>query len=57
MYERKSQRPICMFTKVVIVEAERDGIDKDIIGNSEDLIKLVFIDEKCGNLKVVVDGG
>ena len=57
MYERKSQRPICMFTKVVIVEIERDGIDKDIIGNSEDLIKLVFIDEKCGNLKVVVDGG
>ena len=45
-----------MFTKVVIVEAERDGIDRDIIGNSEDLIKLVFIDEKCGNLKVVVDG-
>ena len=55
MYERKSQRPMYV-TKVVIVEAERDGIDRDIIGSSEDLIKLVFIDEKCGNLKVVVDG-
>ena len=34
------------------------GIDKDDIGNWEDLLKVVvFIDEKCGNLKVVIDGG
>ena len=26
------------------------------IGNLDDLIKLMFIDEKCGNLKVVIDG-
>ena len=39
------------FLKVVI------GIDIDDIGNLEDFLKLAFIDEKCGNLKVVIDGG
>ena len=38
--------------KVVIVEEELDGI-----GNLEDLLRLVFIDKGCGNLKVFVDGG
>ena len=41
-----------MFIKVVI------GIDIDDIGNLlKDLPKLVFIVEKCGNPKVVIDGG
>ena len=39
------------------VEQEQDGIDIDGIGNLMDLPKLMFIDEECGNLKVVVDGG
>ena len=39
------------------VEQEQDGIDIDGIGNLMDLPKLMFIDEDCGNLKVVVDGG
>ena len=43
--------------KVAIVEEELDGIDKDGIGNSMDLPRLMFINEECGNLKVVVDGG
>ena len=43
--------------KVTAVEEEQDGIDIDGIGNSMDLPKLMFIDEECGNLKVVVDGG
>ena len=43
--------------KNIIVEEELDCIDIDKIGNSEDLPRLVFIDEKCGNLIVVNDGG
>ena len=39
------------FLKVVI------GIDIDDIGNLENLLKLVFINKKCGDLKVVIDGG
>ena len=31
------------------------GIDIDDIGNFDDLLRLVFIDEECGNLKAVVD--
>ena len=41
------------FTKVNVVI----GVDIDDIGNIEGLLKLVFIDEKCGNLKVVIDVG
>ena len=40
-----------------MVEEELDGIDIDGIGNLVDLPRLMFIDEECGNLKVVVDGG
>ena len=43
--------------KIVIVEEELDGIDLDDIGNLEDLLRLVFINEKCENLIVVRDGG
>ena len=43
--------------KVNAVEEEQDGIDTDGIGNLMDLLKLMFIDEECRNLKVVVDGG
>ena len=39
------------------VEQELDGIDIDEIGNVEDLPKLVFINEECGNLQLVNDGG
>ena len=41
----------------MIVKDELDGIDIDDIGNLEDLLRIVFIHEKCGNLKVFVDGG
>ena len=43
--------------KNVIVKEELDGIDIDDIGNLEDLLRIVFIHEECGNLKVFVDGG
>ena len=36
---------------------ELDGIDTDDIGNLEDLLRIVFTHEECGNLKVFVDGG
>ena len=42
---------------VLIVEEELDGIDIDDIGNLEDLLRVVSIDEACGNLKVVIDDG
>ena len=34
-----------------------EGIDKDDIGNLVDLLRLVLINEECGNPKVFVDGG
>ena len=40
----------------MIVKEELQGIDKDDIGNLEDLLRIVFIHEDCGNLKVFVDG-
>ena len=45
--------------KIVIVEEELDGIIIDVngIGNLMDLPRLMFIDEECGNLKLVLDGG
>ena len=38
-------------------EEELDCIDIDDIGNLETLPRLVFINEECGNLIVVNDGG
>ena len=43
--------------KKMIVEEDLDCIDTDDIGNLEDSPRLVFIDEECGNLIVVIDGG
>ena len=43
--------------KVVLAEQELDGTDIDDIGNLENSPRLVFIDEECGNLIVVNDGG
>ena len=55
MYEIKSLR--LRSQKGVIFDEEMDGIDTDDIGNTEDLLRVVFINEACGNLKVVIDGG
>ena len=41
----------------MIVKEKLDGIDTDDIGNLEDLLRIVFIHEEYGNLKVFVDGG
>ena len=46
-----------LFRKNVIVEEELDWIDIDDIENLEDSPRLVFINEECGNLVVVNDGG
>ena len=43
--------------KIVITEEELDDIDINDIGILEDSPRLLFIDEECGNLKVVNDGG
>ena len=43
--------------KKMIVEEDLDCIDTDDIGNLEDSPRFVFIDEECGNLIVVIDGG
>ena len=42
---------------IVIVKEKLDGIDIDKIRNLGDLLRIVFIHEECGNLKVLVDGG
>ena len=41
----------------MLVKEELDGTDIDDIGNLEDLLRIVFIHEECGNLKVFDDGG
>ena len=41
----------------MIVKEELDGIDLDDIRNLENLLRIVFIHEESGNLKVFVDGG
>ena len=38
-------------------QSKKVGINIDGIGNIMDLPGLMFIDEECGNLKEVVDGG
>ena len=43
--------------KNVIVEEELHCIDIDDIGNLEEWPRLVLIDEECGNLIVVTNGG
>ena len=43
--------------KNVIVGKELDCNGIDEIGNLEDSPRLVFINEECGNLIVVTDGG
>ena len=40
--------------EVAMVEEELDGIDIDVTANLVDLLRLMFIDEECGNLKVVL---
>ena len=49
-------KKVNLLKKNVIDEEELDGIDIDGIGNLEDSLRLVFIDEECGNLIVVNDG-
>ena len=41
--------------KFVMVEEKLDGIDIDGIGNLVDLPRLMFINEECGNHKIVVE--
>ena len=45
------------FEKIVLIEEELDGIDRDDIVNLGDLLILVHINEECGNRKVLVDSG
>ena len=40
-----------------MVEEEINGVSTDDFGNIEDLSRLKFIDEQCGNLKVINDDG
>ena len=41
----------------LLFEEELDDLDIDDIGNFEDLSRLVFIDEECGNSRVSFDDG
>ena len=41
----------------MIVKEEIDSIDKDDIGNLENLLRIVFTHKECGNLKVFAGGG
>ena len=43
--------------KIVLVEKELDGNDRDDIVNLKDSLRLMLINKECGNPKVVVDGG
>ena len=41
----------------LIIKEELEGIHIDDIGNSEDLLRIVFMHEECANLKVFVYDG
>ena len=59
MYEIKSRRVLNVH-KSCYSWGKIWYIDIDDIGNLEDLLRLVFIDEECGmweSFKIVVDGG
>ena len=43
--------------KNIVVEEELDCFDIDDIGNLEDSPRLVFMNEECGDLIVVNEGG
>ena len=43
--------------KNIIVEEELDGVDRNGIGNLDDLLRLMLINKDCWNPHVVVDGG
>ena len=47
LYKIKSPR---LHSQKVVI-----GFDIDDIGNLEDLLRIVFIDEECGNLKAVME--
>ena len=53
VFIEKEDKPSKTF---VILEEELDGLDIDYIGNFKDLLRLVFINEKYGNLKVELEG-
>ena len=53
MFIEKEDKPSKTF---VILEEELDGLDTDYIGNFKDLLRLLFINEKYGNLKVELEG-
>ena len=43
--------------KKLTVKEELHGIDIDDIRNLEEVLRIVFIREECGDLKVFVDDG
>ena len=53
MFIKKEDKPSETF---LILEEELDGLDIDYIGDFKDLLRLVFINEKYGNLKVELEG-
>ena len=53
MFIKKEDKPSETF---LILEEELDGLDIDYIGDFKDLLRLVFINEKYGNLKVELKG-
>ena len=52
-FQRKSRFQWRRKQKAVIVEEDLDDIDIDDIRNLDNLLGLVFIDEECGNPRVV----
>ena len=50
------RRQYFRWEKIVLVEKELDGIDREGFGNLDDLLRLVLIHEECWNPKVVAAG-
>ena len=48
LFSKKIKKTILQ-KKIVLVDKELDGVDRDGIGNLEDSLRLMLINEECWN--------
>ena len=54
-FDRAQEANICQIKSQRLRSQKVVGTEKVDIGNLEDLLRVLFINEECGNLKVVIE--